>query len=91
MTIIRTAYPPPAHLTCAICRVDLPLAKATAGLYDCHNRQAYACVSHFMEVEKLILGWADFISTEIEKCLQHGNEPANLIYGEELGNARFDA
>ena len=82
MAITHTAYPPPYKLTCAICRVDLPLAKATAGLYDCHNDQAYACVSHLYEVEKLIVGWADFITAELEKCLKHGSEPANLIYGD---------
>ena len=90
MAITRTAYPVPNRLICAICRVDLSLAKATAGLYDCHNQQAFACVSHFMEVEKLIIGWADFITAEIEKCLERGNEPANLIYG-DMSDARFDA
>jgi len=89
MAITRTAEPIPDPLTCAICRVKLPLDKATAGLYDCHNRQAFACVSHFMEVEKLIIGWADFISAEMQKCLEGSREPANLIY-KEVGNARFN-
>ena len=90
MAITRTAEPVSEPLTCAICRVNLPLAKSTAGLYDCNNKQAFACVSHFMEVEKLIIGWADFITAEIKKCLERSREPASLIY-KEVGNARFDA
>lgn len=81
MAIVSIPQELPTPLTCAICQVSLSLDKATAGLYDCNNHQAYACVSHFMEVEKLIVGWADFITTELEKCLARGNEPANLIYG----------
>jgi hypothetical protein len=67
-------------LTCAICHVDLTLDKATAGFYDADNHQALACVSHFSEVEKLILGWADFLAQERRKYFQHGQEPVNLIY-----------
>lgn len=80
MAITSTPQELPTHLTCAVCKVDLPLARATAGLYDSNNHQAFACVSHFLEVEKLILGWADFITTELEKCLVRGNEPASLLY-----------
>jgi hypothetical protein len=50
--------------TCALCRVKLPLAKATTGLHDASNRQRFACVSHFSEPELLIVGWADFIADE---------------------------
>lgn len=82
MAIISVPQDVPVPLTCAICRVSLPLARATAGLYYCDNRQAFACVSHLSEVEKLITGWADFITAELEKCLEYGNMPANLIYKE---------
>lgn len=80
MAITSAPQKLPTHLTCAICKVDLPLARATTGLYDCDSRQAFACVSHLLEVEKLILGWADFITVEIEKCLARSNEPASLLY-----------
>ena len=49
---------------CAICRVQLRLSTATAGLIDASNRQAFACISHFSEVELLIVGWADFLARE---------------------------
>jgi hypothetical protein len=55
-------------LNCAICRVKLLLTKATAGLHDADNHQAFACVSHFSEVELLIVGWADFIIRERHKA-----------------------
>lgn len=66
--------------TCAICFVDLTLDKATAGFYDANNHQAFACVSHFSEVEKLILGWADFLAGKRHKYFHRGQEPVNLIY-----------
>jgi hypothetical protein len=47
-------------MACAICGVVLALQNATAGLIDTNNQQAFACVSHFAEVERLIVGWADF-------------------------------
>lgn len=68
-------------LTCAICSVSLTLDKATAGPSDSKNQQAFACVSHFSEVEKLILGWADFTAKERYKYLHRGQEPDDLIYG----------
>lgn len=82
MATISTNQELPNPLTCAICRVNLPLARATAGLYYCDNRQAFSCVSHLSEVEKLITGWADFITAELRKCSENGNMPANLIYKE---------
>jgi hypothetical protein len=54
-------------LACSICRVQLLVSKATAGLFDAANQQAFACVSHFSEVELLIVGWADFMATERER------------------------
>ena len=67
--------------TCAICGVPLPLSKATAGLFDCHGHKAFACVSHLSEVEKLIVGWADFTAIQRRKFMNLGQEPNNLIYG----------
>jgi len=67
--------------TCAICGVPLLLGKATAGLFDCHGHQAFACVSHLSEVEKLIVGWADFTAIQRRKFMNLGQEPNNLIYG----------
>ncbi len=62
------SIPPELHfnqpLACAICRVNLLLGKATAGLFDADNNQRFACVSHFSEVELLITGWADFMAAE---------------------------
>lgn len=77
-------------LTCAICNVQLPLDKATAGLLDRKGRQSFACVSHFSEVEKLISGWADFMAAERYKYLREGQEPQTLIYGADR-LARFDS
>jgi hypothetical protein len=65
---------------CSICRVKLTLDKATAGLFDADNHQALACVSHFSEVELLIVGWANFIAFERMRYLQHKQQPGNLIY-----------
>ena len=42
-----------SSLTCAICSVKLTLDKATAGFLDCNGHQAFACVSHFSEVDNL--------------------------------------
>lgn len=80
MAITHTAQPIPQPLTCAICRVNLPLAKATAGLYTHDNHQAFSCVSHLFEVERLILGWADFISVELEKLNQQGGGDDHRFY-----------
>lgn len=64
--------------TCAICGVSLTPDKATAGMLDGRGDQAYACVSHFMEIEKLITGWADFAAQEKYSGLMRGYEPPNL-------------
>lgn len=76
-------------LACAICRVKLSLDKATAGLFNADNRQALACVSHFSEVELLIVGWANFMECERRKFLRRRQEPDRLIY-EGWGDARFN-
>jgi hypothetical protein len=74
---------------CAICDVPLPLGKATAGLFDCHGHQVFACVSHLSEVEKLIVGWADFAAIQRRQFMNFGQEPNNLIYGGR--SARFNS
>jgi hypothetical protein len=66
------------HLACSICYVSLLLDKATAGLFDANNRQAFACVSHFSEVELLIVGWADFMADEREKYQRQKREAEAL-------------
>jgi hypothetical protein len=73
--------PVPQPKACAICGVPLTPPKATAGMLDASGKQTYACVSHFMELEKLILGWADFTAQERQKYLRQGQEPTDLIYG----------
>ncbi|HET8671402.1 MAG TPA: hypothetical protein VFM05_12480 [Candidatus Saccharimonadales bacterium] len=77
-------------LTCAICRVKLWLDKATVGLFDANNRQAFACVSHFSEVELLIIGWADFIARERRKYSQQKQISSTQIY-EGWQNARLNS
>jgi hypothetical protein len=72
--------------TCSICQVSLLLSKATAGFSAADNRQAFACVSHFSEVDLLIRGWADFLRRERHRYLGQGKEPNDLTYGE----ARID-
>ncbi len=62
------------HRACSICRVSLLLNKATAGLFDANNHQAFACVSHFSEVEMLIVGWADFMADERRKYQRQKRE-----------------
>ena len=71
---LQRAFP----LTCAICRVRLLLDKATAGLFDADNHQAFACVSHFSEVELLIVGWADFVASERAKR-EHRRQEDNAL------------
>lgn len=56
-------------LDCAICAVRLALTGATAGQHNGGGRQLFACVSHFMEPELLILGWADVVIREREEEL----------------------
>jgi hypothetical protein len=92
MAIVR--MPSEQHfkgVTCAVCHVALAPDKATAGLFDADNRQVFACISHFSEVEKLILGWADFLAAERRRCFEKGEEPAFLIYGGGVRNAWLDS
>lgn len=68
-------------LTCSICRVSLGLSKATAGLFDVDDKQAFACISHFSEVELLIVGWADFIAAQRSEYRQRRYEAETLGAG----------
>lgn len=62
-------------LVCTICNVELLISKATVGLLKADKTQAFACISHFWEVELLITGWADFLTQERRehKRLQDGS------------------
>lgn len=79
MAITKLPGTIPMPQTCAICRVPLSLDKATAGMFDGQRCQTFACVSHFSEVEKLILGWADFTAKERYKSLQYGLDLQELL------------
>lgn len=75
--------PPELNLiaqTCAICGVNLPFARATAGHYDADNRQAFSCTSHLSEVELLIMGWADFMTAQRNKYMQEAKEELNSAW-----------
>ena len=78
-------------LTCAICGVSLTLDKATAGMLDGQCRQTFACVSHFSEVEKLILGWVDFTANERYKSLRYGLDLQGLLNEAGGHHARPDS
>lgn len=78
-------------LICAICGVKLDLDKATAGMLGSNCQQTFACVSHFSEVEKLILGWADFVAKEKYKSLHYGQGPDDLLIEAGGHYARLDS
>jgi hypothetical protein len=81
MAIVNLPTSPDTSPTCAICKVKLLLDKATAGFLDHQGHQAFACVSHFSEVEKLISGWADYLADERITYLQQGQQPQNVMFG----------
>lgn len=93
MAIVSLSESPdsPKPSICAICDVRLTLETATAGLLDAHGQQAYACVSHFSEPTKLILGWADFAARQRLIYLNRGEEPNIKLYGKGGGNAWLDS
>lgn len=68
-------------LICAICHVKLLFSKATAGLFNADNQQAFACISHFSEVELLLIGWADFMASERTKYERGKREAETLGVG----------
>lgn len=65
---------PREPLNCAICSVRLTLNGATAGQHNGRGCQMFACVSHLMEVQLLILGWADFAIRDRDLTLSTDNE-----------------
>lgn len=67
-------------LCCAICLNRLTTQTGTAGLIDSNNRQAFACISHFSEIELLLTGWADFLWSERQKYRKPEIQPNQLIY-----------
>jgi hypothetical protein len=73
ITKLPPTFKDDTHLYCVICNVRLMLDNATAGMLDATKHQTFACVSHFSEAELLIVGWADFISTERTKYQEAGN------------------
>jgi len=77
-------------LACSVCGVALPLDKATAGLVTADGQQAFACVSHFLEVELLVRGWATFIAEERRHYLEQGKEPEDLLYRQGVEDAWLD-
>ncbi len=83
ITKLSHGFQLPSPLTCAICRVTLTLDKATAGLFDAHGQQTFACVSHFSEVEKLIIGWADFVTTQRREYEALHDEPSDFLFGDK--------
>jgi len=87
MAIVSASTQLSERLTCAICSVSLTLDSATAGLYDANNQQTLACVSHFSEPEKLIIGWADFINREQKIFAVRMQERGGLTYRQGGANA----
>ena len=59
---------PNEPIDCAICSVRLALTGATAGQHNGRGCQLFACVSHFMEVELLICGWAEVVIRERDEA-----------------------
>lgn len=80
----------PTPFACVICQVGLSLDKATVGLPKADRTAGLACISHFWEVELLIVGWADFIAGERRAYERLHSSPADLMYSEGE-NVRFDS
>jgi hypothetical protein len=72
----------PERVTCVICRKSISPARATAGLHDAEGNLAFACAGHFWSMSRLIVGWADFMTSERAKRLRNGQATA---YEEALG------
>ncbi len=66
----------PEPLNCAICSVRLTLTGATVGQHSGRGCQMFACVSHFMELELLILGWANFTIRDRNQRHKEGGQRA---------------
>lgn len=78
-------------LDCAICSVRLALTSATAGQHNSRGCQLFACVSHFMEPELLILGWAEVVIQERDRELKVGREPRYLGHKRGELDVRLDS
>lgn len=80
MAIIETLryFDPHETTLCVICRVRLYPDRATAGLHDADGLQAFACVSHFSEIELLIIGWVDFTTNERQRYKERADQSAWL-------------
>lgn len=70
--------PPPQSLQCVICKQHKSPVEVSAGLYGADGQQAYACNSHFWDMGKLILGWADFAVAQRDTVIQ---QPRGDLYG----------
>jgi len=89
MALVSLPSDSPHPTVCVLCDVRLAPDKATAGLLDAEGRQTFACVSHFSEPQKLILGWADFMANQRHEYLHRGIEPQELVYGTGGSDAQF--
>lgn len=56
--------PAQVNLPCAICGQIRSASEMSAGMYDAKGGQAFACNRHFLDMGKLILGWADFATAQ---------------------------
>jgi len=82
---------PGEPIDCAICAVRIALTGATAGQHNGRGCQMFACVSHFMEVELLVLGWADFVIQDRERELKAGREPRYQRYKGDGPDVRLNS
>lgn len=78
ITSLSPEMDPDKPIDCAICSVRLALTGATAGQHNSRGCQLFACVSHFMEVELLILGWADVVISERDESRKAARQPRTL-------------
>lgn len=79
------------EILCALCRVVLTVDKAAIGLLKANKTPAFACISHFWEVELLIVGWADFLARERREYKRLHDNPMDLMYANGGNNAWLDS
>lgn len=70
---------PRKTVVCALCEKEIPLSKATAGLFDAEDKQAFACNDHFWHGHDYIIGWVDFGASEQLRLLARGESPETMI------------
>lgn len=68
------------QVSCAICELNIPLDKATAGFLSADHGQVFACNAHFWEGNRFILGWVDFAAGERRILLSQGTDPSGGGY-----------